>query len=449
MRLTIIGTGYVGLVAAVCFAKLGHFVTAVDRIHVIQDLRENKLAIWEPDLQEMLETCLSEGRLSFDTNVANASRGADALMIAVGTPTGVNGQTDLSQVDDVIAQLKQAGGVCPPFIIMKSTVPVGTCDELEANLLTAGLHSEVVFNPEFLRQGSAINDFMNPDRIVFGCRSHLAKAALHQLYKGINAPIQVCDRRSAELIKYASNAFLAMKISFANMIADVCEGYGADNRQVMQGVGADRRIGPHFLREGIGYGGSCFSKDLQSLLTSGKAIGRSLPLLEATAQINEERIPQLLEKLISLWGNPRGKRLGVLGISFKPNTNDMRDAPFLTLLRLCYLYGIEVQIYDPVVLPTSIEGVIQKDTAYEVAAAADALIIMTEWPQFAELDWVLMVQLMHQPILFDGRNVISDETISQLMMVKNMVYIPVGRPMERTTLTLERDISTLRHSYGT
>ncbi|NQX58360.1 UDP-glucose dehydrogenase family protein [Paenibacillus qinlingensis] len=434
MQLTIIGTGYVGLVAAVCFAKLGHFVTAVDREHVIHGLRENKLSLWEPDLQEMLESCRREGRLFFDTDITHASRGADALMIAVGTPSGTNGHTDLSQVDEVIAQLKQGDGVCPPLIIVKSTVPVGTCDELEANLLTAGLHTEVVFNPEFLRQGSAINDFMNPDRIVFGCRSHLAKAALHQMYKGINAPIQVCDRRSAELIKYASNAFLAMKISFANMIADVCEGYGADNRQVMQGVGADRRIGPHFLQAGIGYGGSCFSKDLQSLLTSGNAIGRSLPLLEATAQINEERIPQLLEKLISLWGNPRGKRLGVLGISFKPNTNDMRDAPFLTLLRLCYLYGIEVQTFDPVVQTTSIEGVIQMDTAYEVATDADALIIMTEWPQFAELDWVLMAQLMYQPILLDGRNVLSEETISRLLLVENVIYIPVGRPLERTNL---------------
>ncbi|KRE93367.1 hypothetical protein ASG89_07710 [Paenibacillus sp. Soil766] len=449
MKLTIIGTGYVGLVAAVCFAKLGHYVTAVDREHIIQDLRENKLAIWEPTLQEMLETCRSDGRLFFETDVAHASKGADALMIAVGTPAGVSGRTDLSQVDHVIAQLKQAEDVCPPFIIMKSTVPVGTCDELEADLHAAGLRTEVVFNPEFLRQGSAINDFMNPDRIVFGCRSHLAKAALHQLYRGINAPIQVCDRRSAELIKYASNAFLAMKISFANMIADVCEDYGADNRQVMQGVGADRRIGPHFLQAGIGYGGSCFSKDLQSLLASGNAIGRSLPLLEATAQINEERIPQLLEKLISIWGNPRGKRLGVLGISFKPHTNDIRDAPFLTLLRLCYLYGIEVQTYDPVVQPATIEGVCQMDTAYEAAAGAHAIIIMTEWPQFAELDWVLMAQLMYQPILLDGRNVLSEEVISRLMAVENVIYIPVGRPMEQTTLTLKRDTSTLRHIYGT
>lgn len=435
MRLTIIGTGYVGLVAAVCFAKLGHFVTAVDREPIIQDLRANKLAIWEPDLQEMLEACLRDGRLFFDTDIVHAAKGADALMIAVGTPTGEKGRSDLSQVENVIAQLKQAEDICPPLIIMKSTVPVGTCDELEANLHAAGLQTEVVFNPEFLRQGSAINDFMNPDRIVFGCHSHQAKETLHQLYRGIPAPIQVCDRRSAELIKYASNTFLAMKISFTNMIADICEGYGADNRQVMQGVGADRRIGAHFLQAGIGYGGSCFSKDLQSLLSSGKAIGRTLPLLEATAQINGERIPQLLEKLITIWGNPRGKRLAVLGVSFKPHTNDMRDAPFLTLLRLCYLYGIEVQTYDPVVQQHGLDHVRQMDTAYNAAAGAHAIIIMTEWPQFAELDWVSMVGLMNQPILLDGRNVLSDEVVSRLMAVDNAIYIPVGRAMKQAKHT--------------
>lgn len=430
MRLTIIGTGYVGLVAAVCFAKLGHIVTAVDREHVIRDLQINKLNIWETDLLEMLESCRSEGYLFFDTNIARASAGADALMIAVGTPTRADGQTDLSHVEAVVAQLMLAG-VCPPLVIMKSTVPVGTCDALELSFIAAGIQTEVAFNPEFLRQGSAVYDFMNPDRIVFGCRTYPAEAALYQLYKGIDAPIQVCDRRSAELIKYASNAFLAMKISFANMMSDVCEGYDTDIREVMHGVGSDRRIGPHFLQAGIGYGGSCFSKDLQSLLTSGKAIGLSLPLLEATAHINEKRIPQMMDKLISLWENPRGKRLGVLGISFKPNTNDVRDAPFLTLVQLCHRYGIDVQAYDPVVQNVSMEDVTLMDSAYEVSAGADALIIMTEWPEFAELDWVYIVQLMQQPIIFDGRNVLSDQVISRVMTIEKMIYIPVGRSVER------------------
>lgn len=430
MRLTIIGTGYVGLVAAVCFAKLGHIVTAVDREHVIQDLQVNKLNIWEPDLLEMLVTCRTEGNLFFDTNVARASVGSNAVMIAVGTPTRADGHTDLSHVEDVVAQLMLAG-VCPPLLIMKSTVPVGTCDAIEQSLTAAGIQTEVAFNPEFLRQGSAVNDFMNPDRIVFGCQSPQAEAALRQLYKGIDAPVQVCDRRSAELIKYASNTFLAMKISFANMMSDVCEGYGADIRQVMRGVGSDRRIGPHFLQAGIGYGGSCFAKDLQSLLTTGKAIGRSLPLLEATAQINEERIPQMIDKLISLWGNPRGKRLGVLGISFKPNTNDVRDAPFLTLVQQCQLYDIDVQAYDPVVQHVSMDGVMRMDSAYEVSAGADALIIMTEWAQFSQLDWVLMVQMMHQPIILDGRNILSDEVITRLMTIEEAIYMPVGRSVEQ------------------
>ncbi|MDR6549914.1 UDP-glucose/GDP-mannose dehydrogenase family protein [Paenibacillus qinlingensis] len=428
MRITIIGAGYVGLVAAVCLAKLGHIVTAVDREHVVQDLQDNHLSIWESNLFDMLVISRSEGKLLFATDLIQASAGADALMIAVGTPTREDGQSDLSQVEHVAAQLFAAGS-CPPLVIMKSTVPVGTCDKLEQSLQAAGIRTEVAFNPEFLRQGSAVKDFMHPDRIVFGCHSRQAEAKLRQLYHGIDAPIQVCDRRSAELIKYASNAFLAMKISFANMISDVCEGYEADIRQVMEGVGADRRIGPHFLQAGLGYGGSCFSKDLQSLLTSGKAIGRSLPLLEATAQINEERIPQMMDKLIALWGNPRGKRLGVLGISFKPQTNDVRDAPFLTLVQLCHLYGIDVQAYDPVVQHLSMKGVTQVDSAFEVSAGADAVIILTEWPQFIELNWVLMVQLMNQRILLDGRNILSDAMIARLITQEDVVYIPVGRPV--------------------
>jgi UDPglucose 6-dehydrogenase len=428
MRLTIIGTGYVGIVAAVCFAKLGHSVTAVDREHVVNSFQTNQLHMWEPGLQDLLDKTIREGTLVFDTDIARASAHADALLIAVGTPAQLDGHTDLSQIEAVLTQLVQAG-VCPPLVIMKSTVPVGTCDELEANLRETGLTTEVVFNPEFLRQGSAISDFMAPDRIVLGCLSHQAEEMLRHLYNGIDAPIQVCDRRSAELMKYASNAFLAMKISFANMMADLCEGYDADIRQVMQGVGADRRIGSHFLQAGVGYGGSCFSKDLQSLLTSGKKIGHSLPLLEATAQVNDQRIPQIMDKLITLWGNPRGKRLGVLGIAFKPHTNDVRDAPFLTLLKLCHLYGIEVKAYDPVVTQVSFESVNVMDTAYEVTAHADAILLMTEWPQFAELDWVEMVLPMRQAIILDGRNVLSDEVIQRLMILEGVTYVPVGRSM--------------------
>lgn len=440
MRLTIIGTGYVGIVAAVCFAKLGHSVTAVDREHVINSFQNNQLSMWEPGLQDLLNETIRDGKLVFDADIARASAHADALLIAVGTPARADGHTDLSQVEAVFAHLVQAG-VCPPLVIMKSTVPVGTCNELEASLREAGISTEVAFNPEFLRQGSAINDFMSPDRIVLGCRSHQAEDVLRHLYDGINAPIQVCDRRSAELMKYASNAFLAMKISFANMMADLCEGYDADIRQVMQGVGADRRIGPHFLQAGVGYGGSCFSKDLQSLLTSGKKIGHALPLLEATAFINDQRIPQMLDKLITIWGNPLGKRLGVLGIAFKPNTSDVRDAPFLTLLKLCHLYGIDVQAYDPVVSQVSFEGVKVMDTAYEVSTNVDAILLMTEWPQFAELDWVEMVLPMREAIVLDGRNVLSDEAIKRLMCLEGVTYVPVGRSM-----VMEPHLATSGHT---
>lgn len=430
MRITIVGTGYVGLVAAVCLAKLGHEVIAVDREPVIRGLMDKKLHVWEPQLEAELADSCDKGNLRFETDLISASAETDALMIAVGTPTRSNGHTDLSYVHEVLAHLMQSG-VCPPLIIVKSTVPVGTCDELEESLRAAGLHTEVAFNPEFLRQGSAFRDFMEPDRIVFGCKSLQAEDQLRELYAGIEAPVYVCDRRSAELIKYASNAFLAMKISFANMMSDVCEGYGADIRDVMQGVGADRRIGPEFLQAGVGYGGSCFSKDLQSLLTSGRLVGSSLPLLEATARINDQRISRLIAKLISLWSSPVGKKLCVLGISFKPNTNDVRDAPFLTLLAQCKRHGIEVRAYDPVIREVASSAVEVVDSPYAAAAGADAVMIMTEWPQFAELDWPYLLQLMRRPIVLDGRNQLPSEVISRMMDVDGAVYMPIGRPMEQ------------------
>lgn len=433
MRLTLVGTGYVGLVAAVCFAKLGHEVIAVDREPVIRGLKDNKLTVWEPQLEPELADVYANGLLRLETDIAQASSDTDVLMIAVGTPTRPDGHTDLGHIHEVLSHLMQAGS-CPPLVIIKSTVPVGTCDELEVTLLAAGLRTEVAFNPEFLRQGSAFHDFMNPDRIVFGCKTPQAESLLRQLYEGIEAPVHVCDRRSAELIKYASNAFLAMKISFANMMSDVCEGYGADIRHVMNGVGADQRIGPEFLSAGVGYGGSCFSKDLQSLLTTGKLIGSSLPILEAVAKVNDQRIPRMIAKLISLWGNPLGKRLCVLGISFKPHTNDVRDAPFLTLLAQCERHGIEVQAFDPVVRQVGAKAVQIMDSPYAAAARADAVMIMTEWPQFAELDWPYLLHLMRRPYVLDGRNLLPHPIIAQIVDVDGAMYMPVGRSMESSPI---------------
>ncbi|WNR42080.1 UDP-glucose dehydrogenase family protein [Paenibacillus roseipurpureus] len=426
MRITIVGTGYVGLVAAVCLAKQGHQVTAVDREPVIRGLRAGVLGIWEPGLEELFADGRASGNLRWETDVVRASLDAEALMLAVGTPTRPDGHTDLSQLHEVLAKFMHHGD-CPPLIIVKSTVPVGTCDELEVSLRETGLRTEIVSNPEFLRQGSAIQDFMYPDRIVVGCQSPYAEAELRHLYARIDAPVQVCDRRSAELIKYAANTFLATKISFANMMSDLCEGYGADIRQVMAGVGSDRRIGPHFLQAGVGYGGSCFSKDLQSLLTSGKLVGLSLPMLEATAHINEQRIPRFIAKLISCWGNLQGKRLAVLGISFKPNTNDVRDAPFLTLLKQCQLHGIAVQAYDPVVQHVPYDGVHVADSAYTASVGADAIMILTEWPQFVSLDWARMAQGMRQPIMLDGRNLLPNKAVERFLEHDAAVYIPVGR----------------------
>jgi UDPglucose 6-dehydrogenase len=274
---------------------------------------------------------------------------------------------------------------------------------------------------------------MQPDRILFGCESNTAAGIIHELYEGIPAPVYVTDRRSAELTKYTANAFLSMKISFANMIADLSEAYGADIRKVMLGVGSDRRIGNDYLQAGIGYGGSCFPKDLQALLAAGGAIGYPLSMLQATVSVNESRIPRLFEKLVSELGNPSGKRISIYGLSYKPMTNDLRDAPSLRLLKQCLDAGMIVQVYDPVIRQLPIHDVQIMNDPYAAALNADALVIVTEWPQFEELNWQIIFSMMNKPFVVDGRNLLSDETIEILLQYDGAIYMPIGRSMLRNS----------------
>lgn len=434
MKITIVGTGYVGLVAAVCFAKLRHVVTAVDREAVIESMLSGKLPIWEPGVEELFVESRSSGRLLLESDLAKASIGADMLMIAVGTPPRSDGSADLSQIRVVANELTRKQ-CCPPLLVVKSTVPVGTCDELDAALKLAGVETEVVFNPEFLRQGSAVRDFLEPDRIVIGMNatdeiSFFAEKRMRELYLGVDSPIQVSDRRSAEMIKYAANAFLAMKISFANMMADLCEAYHADIEQVMTGVGLDHRIGSSFLRAGIGYGGSCFPKDVQALLAAGRAARCPLPLLNATVAINDARVPRLFQKLVSILGNPAGNRVCILGLSFKPMTGDLREAPSLSFIAHCLEAGMNVHVYDPVVRILPIPGVQIFDNPYEASMQTDAIIIVTEWSEFAELDWGTLTSNMNRPVVLDGRNSLHKDVVKDIIQNHDGIYIPVGQSIQ-------------------
>lgn len=429
MRITVVGTGYVGLVAAVCLAVRGHDVVAVDREEIVRGLKEGKPGIWEPGLDGMLTDAVGCGRLTFGTDIARAAIHADALMIAVGTPSMADGSVDMRQLRTAFGELLRAR-VCPKLVIIKSTVPIGTCEEWETILRREGFDTEVAYNPEFMRQGSAIRDFLEPARIVLGCGSPVAAERLRRLYAAWNAPLHLCGRRSAEMIKYASNAFLAMKISFANMMADLCEGYGADIREVVAGVGFDKRIGGDYMQAGVGYGGSCLPKDLQALLAAGRAIGCPLPLLEAAKQVNDRRIPALFDKLLASWEElpMAGKRLTVFGLSFKPNTGDLRDAPSLAFLSMCLTHGIDVCAYDPVVRSVPLPGVHLASDPYEAVAAADAVVIMTEWPQLAALDWHRIASAMRTPIVLDGRNALPKDAIARLLAASGAKYVPTGHP---------------------
>ena len=414
MRVAMIGTGYVGLVSGACFADFGHVVTCIDKdAGKIARLKEGVMPIYEPGLEDLVARNVREGRLFFDTDSAEAVREADAVFIAVGTPSRRgDGHADLSYVH---AAAEEIAGQIDGFtvVVTKSTVPVGTGDEIEAIIRKArpGADVAVVSNPEFLREGAAIDDFKRPNRVVVGIEDERARAVMSELYRPLNlneTPLLFTGRRTSELTKYAANAFLAMKITFINEVADLCEVLGADVQQVARGIGLDNRIGSKFLHAGPGYGGSCFPKDTLALVRTAAAAGSPLRLGETTVKVNDARKKAMAGKVArSLDGDLKGKTIGVLGLTFKPNTDDMREAPSLDIIPALQAMGAHVQAFDPEghearqMLP----GVDFKPGPYDVAEGADALVILTEWDQFRALDLERIRKAMAKPLVIDLRNI--------------------------------------------
>jgi UDPglucose 6-dehydrogenase len=436
MKIAMIGAGYVGLVSGACFADFGHDVVCVDLDQgKIDALLAGKMPIFEPGLAALVGSNVAAGRLSFTVSLAAAAEDADAIFIAVGTPSRRgDGHADLSYVfqaaRDIGAVIKK-----PTVVVTKSTVPVGTGDEVERILreVAVGVEVAVVSNPEFLREGAAIGDFKRPDRIVIGCENARAEQVMRDIYRPLSlgqAPLMFTGRRTAELIKYAANAFLATKITFINEIADLCEAVGADVKDVSRGIGLDNRIGAKFLHAGPGYGGSCFPKDTLALLKTADDHSVPMRIVEATAAVNDSRKRAMGRKIVAaMGGDVRGKTVGLLGLTFKPNTDDMRDAPSLAIVQALIDAGATVKAYDPegmdIAAPMMPAVTMCKD-AYAVADGADAVAIVTEWDAFRALDLARMGALMHEKILVDLRNIYDAKDVSRL----GFAYHCVGRPVQ-------------------
>lgn len=426
----VIGTGYVGLVTGACFADMGNQVHCLDVDHEkIENLRSGIMPIYEPGLKELVDRNVKAGRLHFTTDYSEALTPSRFAFIGVGTPSGLDGEADLQYVREVAEAV--ADVVEHPIIVInKSTVPVGTGDWV-ADIITKRrsgrpLEFNVVSNPEFLREGSAINDFMNPDRVVLGSLDRGAANEVAQLYLSLRCPILITDLRTAEMIKYASNAFLATRVSFINEIANICEELGADVIEVARGMGTDRRIGPSFLDAGLGWGGSCFPKDVKALAHMAVLHGTHPQLLQAVIDINRNQRRRIVMKLRKELEGLNDKVIGVLGLSFKPNTDDMREAPALEVIHLLQNEGAVVRAYDPQAMEAArqvLNKVILCENAYEVAEGADALILATEWNEFKHLDFEQIIKVMRKQIIIDGRNLWDPIALKSL----GFKYFGVGR----------------------
>jgi UDPglucose 6-dehydrogenase len=436
-RIAIFGAGYVGLVTGACFADLGHEVVVRDILpERIQRLQAGEVPIYEPGLDEVLERC--SDRISFTLDVREAVEGADFVYVAVGTPPTYAGDADLSAVWTVIDELPDDANAT---VVMKSTVPVGTGEKVRAALEARGLESVgYVSNPEFTAEGTAVRDFMEPDRIVIGAFEEEDGDAVKALHAGIDAPIVRADVNSAEMIKLAANAFLVTRISFINEIANVCELVGADVQHVAAGIGLDHRLGPHFLRAGIGWGGSCFPKDSLALKQLAANSGYHFQLLNAVIEVNELQKRRVLQKLERHLGKLRGKRIALLGLAFKPNTDDMREAPSLVLASRLIAEGAEVRGWDPVARP-ELQGVELCTTPLEAVTGADAAVIVTEWPQLLEFPSEEARQAMRHPLIVDGRNHLDPDTVRAL----GFAYEGTGRrisPLDVLPEAVEPELET-------
>jgi UDPglucose 6-dehydrogenase len=429
-KLCVIGTGYVGLVTGTCFADLGNHVVCMDVDETrIERLKQGIMPIYEPGLEQVVRQNVQAGRLVFTTDAVAAIKDAEFAFIAVGTPSGVDGEADLQYVRTAAEAIADHASA-PIIVVNKSTVPVGTgdwvADIIRKRCGSKSLEFSVVSNPEFLREGSAINDFMNPDRVVLGSLDRQAANHVGELYMPLRCPILVTDLRTAEMIKYASNAFLATRISFINEIANMCEELGADVREVATGMGYDKRIGRAFLDAGLGWGGSCFPKDVKALAHMAVLHGTQPQLLQAVMEINRNQRRRLILKLRKALGGLNDKVIGVLGLSFKPNTDDIREAPAVEVIHLLQNEGAHVKAYDPQAMVNAAESLrrvtLCKDS-YEVAEGADALVLATEWNEFKQLDFDRILKLMRQPVIMDGRNLWDDVRLREM----GFTYFGVGR----------------------
>jgi len=424
VKIAVFGAGYVGLVTGSCFAELGHDVVVRDVVEAkIEVLREGHVPIHEPGLDELIAR--NRERMRFTTDVAEAVDGADVVYIAVGTPPTYSGDADLSAVWTVVDELPEVDRRI--VVAMKSTVPVGTGRAVRHRLDDRGLANVgYVSNPEFTAEGTAVRDFMEPDRIVIGAFEAADGDVVASLHAGIDAPIVRCDVPSAEMVKLAANAALVTRISFINEIANVCEATGADVTTVAEGIGLDRRIGSSFLRAGIGYGGSCFPKDSLALKQLAANSGYNFQLLNAVIEVNELQKRRVIGKLERRLGPLRGKRVALLGLAFKPGTDDMREAPSLVLAGRLLSEGAEVAAWDPVADGRShLHGVDVVDTALEALTGADAVVVVTEWPEVGELDWAAAGERMRGRVVIDGRNVLDPEEMRAL----GFAYEGIGRPV--------------------
>jgi len=427
MKISVIGCGYVGLVSAACFADAGHEVTCIDNdAEKLNMLKENQVPIFEPGLQELISKNKS---LEFSLNISEDIASSKIIMIAVGTPSLDSGEADLTQLYRCVEEISHfiSSGT---LVIIKSTVPVGTCDEVEKLINDKSEHNdfEVISNPEFLREGNAIHDFVNPDRIVIGLNGESNKESIIELYSNIVSEDKLLftSRRSSELIKYASNSMLAMRIIFINEIADLCEKIGADVSDVAKGIGLDKRIGPYFLEAGPGFGGSCFPKDIKALIETGKNFDSPQTLLESVIVGNEKRKKNISKKILDLLDIKKENNVGILGVTFKAETDDMREAPSLTVIPDLIKAGLNISVYDPEgqneasKLITDVEW---KKSAYEVADNSNCLVILTDWQEFKEIDLKKLYDSMQRPLIYDFRNIYDPDIMKEL----GFEYFSVGR----------------------
>ncbi len=452
MRISILGCGYVGLVTGACLAEMGHEVVCSDNdIDKIDVLNRGDLPIYEPHLDNIVARNQEAGRLAFTANLAEAVRFGDAIFICVGTPPMEDGDADLSSIDSA-ARLIASEARSSKLVIEKSTVPMQTGQKLKRALAIYGRNSgcnfSVASNPEFLCEGTAVSDFLHPDRIVIGVGDDSSETQLREIYRPLveqNIPCPVhhgeCPPRtaprlvvtsinSAELIKHACNSFLAVKISYANLISDICENMGADVNEVVEAMGLDPRIGPHFLRPGLGFGGFCLPKDVQAFIKLGEKAGVDMSLLRDAEGINKKRIDQFLAKARQALWILKGKRIGILGLAFKPGTDDIRFAPAIELIRRLLVAQAQVQVYDPQAMSKTravYPSLTYCDDAYQAAEGAEAIMIVTEWSEFRTLDWARIERLMVRPLILDGRNLLEGPT----MVVLGFEYQGIGRSADR------------------